>query len=95
MHALSIAPSPTTLFNISNRHDQFLENFSSIVPIPKLSNHKEATNYRPIFLLSRLIEHHASLQPNNYTPHEARQLSNKQWGFQVGKLTTGLFVSSE
>ena len=51
--ARSIAPSLTKLFNISIRLGRFPESWktSAVVPIPKSSNHKDASNYRPISLL--------------------------------------------
>ena len=76
--------SLTALFNISICLGHFpkLWKTSSVVPIPKSSNHKEASNYRPISLLSllsKLIERYLhSLITDHLT--EARQLYNNQWG---------------
>ena len=61
--AHSIAPSLTKLFNISISQGRFPECWktSTVVPIPKSANHKEATNYRPISLLSivsKMLERH-------------------------------------
>ena len=95
--AHSIAPSLTALFNIFIHLGQFPElwKMSSILPIPKSSCHNEASNYRPISLLSllsKLIERHLhSLITEHIT--EARQLSNNQWGFQAGKSTTTALLS--
>ena len=51
--ALSIAPSLAKLFNISIQLGCFPTCWktSSVVPVPKSSNHKEVCNYRPISLL--------------------------------------------
>ena len=95
--AHSIAPSLTALFNISIRLGQFPELWktSSVVPIPKSSSHKEASNYRPISLLSllsKLIERHFHRLISDHLT-EARQLSNNQWGFQARKSTTTALLS--
>ena len=64
------------------------------MPISKSSCHNEASNYRPISLLSllsKLERHLHSLITEHFT--EARQLSNNQWGFQAGKSTTTALLS--
>ena len=76
--AHSMLPSLTT----NNNLDQFqkLWKMSSVMPILKLSNHNEASDYRPTSLsplLNKVIEHHLlSLITEHIT--EARQLSNNQ-----------------
>ena len=95
--AHSIASSLTKLFNISIRQGRFPECWktSSVVPIPKSANPSEATNYRPISLLSvvskmleRHFHQHVTKNLNEYHP-----LSNKQWGFQSGKSTVTVLLS--
>ena len=93
----SIAPSLTKLFNISINLGRFPESWktSSVVPIPKSSNHKEASNYRPISLLpvvSKILERHFHQHITSYLS-EANPLSNKQWGFQAGKSTVTALLS--
>ncbi len=96
--ASRIAPSLTRLFNISIKLGRFPKDWktSSVVPIPKTSNHK-ATNYRPISLLpvvSKMLERHVhqyicitkSLSVTN-------PLSSGQWGFQTGKSTITALLS--
>ena len=59
-----IAPSPKTLFNYSVMNGVVpdeLKNSKYIVPIPKSSNRAQASNYRPISLLSilsKILEKH-------------------------------------
>ena len=95
--AHSIAPSLTKLFNISIRLGRLQGSWktSSVVPIPKSSNHKEASNYRPISLLtivSKMLERHFH---RLITAHlsEHKPLSNSQWGFQAGKSTVTSLLS--
>ena len=57
--AHNIAPSLTKLFNISISQGHFPECWkTSSVPIPKSANRSEATDYRPISLVSKMLEHH-------------------------------------
>ena len=101
LKAASITPSVTKLFNISIRLGRFPQVWksSSVVPVPKSNNHREASNYRPISLLpiiNKLLERHYH---HLITDHlkEHRPLSNKQWGFQPGKsiVTSLLSVTNE
>ena len=49
--------------------------------IPKSANHKEATNYRPISLLStlsKMLERHSYQYITNHL-NDHHPLSNKQW----------------
>ena len=89
--ANTIAPSLSKLFNISLKLGRFpnIWKTSAIVPIPKNSNRKEASNYRPISLLpivSKLLERHVHRYITMFL-NEANPLSNRQWGFQVGRST--------
>ena len=89
--ATSIAPSIAKLFNISIKLGHFPTCWktSSVVPIPKSSQHNEAANYRPISLLSvvsKLLERHIH-QVITIHLNENRPLSNMQLGFQSGKST--------
>ena len=95
--ALSIAPSLTKLHNISISQGRFPECWrtSTVVPIPKSTNHKETTNYRPISLLSivsKMLERHLHQYVTNHL-NEHHPLSNKQWGFQSGKSTVTALLS--
>ena len=95
--AHSIAPSLTKLFNISISLGHFPQcwKMSSVVPIPKSSNHKEASNYRPISLLpvvSKLLERHFHQHITKFL-NEVNPLCNRQWGFQPGKSTVTALLS--
>ena len=66
-----------------------------VVPIPKSASYSEATNYRPISLLSivsKMLERHFHQYITNHL-HECHPLSNKQWGFQSGKSTITALLS--
>ena len=95
--ANSIAPSLTRLFNISIKLGRFPKDWKtfSVVPIPKISNHKEATNYRPISLLpivSKMLERHIH-QYITTSLSVTNPLSNGQWGFQTGRSTITALLS--
>ena len=95
--AYSIASSLTKLFNISIRQGRFPECWktSSVVPIPKSANPSEATDYRPISLLSivsKMLERHFHQYVTKHL-NEYHPLSNKQWGFQSGKSTVTALLS--
>ena len=95
--ALSIAPSLAKLFNISISQGHFPACWktSSVVPIPKSASYSEATNYRPISLLSivsKMLERHFHQYITNHL-NECHPLSNKQWGFQSGKSTITALLS--
>ena len=92
-----IAPSLTKLFNISISQGRFPECWktSSVVPIPKSANRGEATDYRPISLLSvvsKMLERHFHQYVTKHL-NECHPLSNKQWGFQSGKSTVTALLS--
>ena len=95
--AHSIAPSLTKLFNISISQGRFPECWKtySVVPIPKSANRSEATDYRPISLLSvvsKMLERQFHLYVTKHL-NECHPLSNKQWGFQSGKSTVTALLS--
>ena len=95
--AHSIAPSLTKLFNISISQGRFPECWktSSVVPIPKSTNRSEATDYRPISLLSvvsKMLERHFHQYITKHL-NEHHPLSNKQWGFQSRKSTVTALLS--
>ena len=95
--AHSIASSLTKLFNISIRQGRFPECWKtySVLPIPKSANPSEATNYRPISLLSvvgKMLERHFHQYVTKHL-NEYHPLSNKQWGFQSGKSTVTALLS--
>ena len=95
--AANIAPSLTKLFNISIQNGKFPACWktSSVVPVPKLSEHKEASNYRPISLLSvvsKMLERHI-YNMILYHINDTSPLSNKQWGYQGGKSTVSALLA--
>ena len=68
---------------------------SSVVPIQKSANRSEATDYRPISLLSvvsKMLERHFHQYVTKHL-NEYHPLSNKQWGFQSGKSTVTALLS--
>ena len=90
--AVSIASGITKLMNMSIRSGKFPTAWktSSVVPIPKGSNHISVTNYRPISLLSivsKMLEKHihAGLIFNHLNVHHPIAL--QQWDFQPKKST--------
>ena len=91
--AHSITPVLTHLFNMSIESGIFPDKWklSSVVPIPKSSDHSNLSNYRPISLLMLkrhvyylITEHLSSVHP----------LSNTQWGFQSGKSTVSALLTT-
>ena len=84
--AVSIAPGITKLMNTSIRSGKLPTawKISSVVPVPKGSNHTSVNNYRPISLLpivSKMLEKHIhSLIFNHLNEHHPIAL--QQWGFQ-------------
>ena len=93
----SIAPSLTSLFNlsISKGHFPKMWKTASVVPIPKSKAKHSPSGYRPISLLSilsKLLEKHFhSVLSNHLAEHQP--LSDIQWGFQRGKSTTTALLS--
>ena len=89
--AVSIVPGITKLMNMSICSGKFPTAWktSSVVPIPKGSNHTRITNYRPISLLSivsKILEKCIhSLIFNHLNAHHPIAL--QQWGFQPKKST--------
>ena len=89
--------STARTFNISIRLGRFPESWktSAVVPILKSSNHKDASNYRPISLLpvtSKILERHLHQQILQHL-NASIPLSNRQWGFQAGKSTVTALLS--
>ncbi len=96
--ATSIAPSITTLFNLSIRSAQVPTEWkkSLVVPIPKSSEHTSPSNYRPISLLSILsktLERHIHWVISSHLT-ENRILSDAQWGFSPGKGTVTALLNT-
>ena len=92
--AHSNAPSLTKLSNLSISQGHFPESWKTST-IPKSANHKEATNYRPISLLSiqsKMQKRHLHQFITNHL-NDHHPLSNKQWGFQSGKSTVAALLS--
>jgi len=83
--ALSMTPAVTKLFNLSIRLGDLPNEWKTahVTPVPKTSNCSDATNYRPISLLSilsKLLERHM----RNLLLHHLIQcspISAQQWGF--------------
>ena len=90
--ASNIAPSVTKLFNLSIGSGLFPISWksSNIVAIPKSSEMKNPSNYRPISLLSiisKMLERHvSSLISEHLLEHNI--ISDEQWGFTSKKSTT-------
>lgn len=90
--ACSFAELLTKLFSksICLGHFPTRWKISSVVPIPKTSQIKEASNYRPTSLLpvgSKLIECHIYEEISIHL-QDHQLLYGHQWGFQPGKSTT-------
>ena len=95
--ARSVAEPLTKLFNKSICLGHFPNSWkiSSVVPIPKTSQIKEASNYRPISLLpvvSKLIERHIHKEISIHL-QDHQLLYGQQWGFQPGKSTATALLS--
>ena len=96
--ATSIAPSVTKLFNLSIKLGQVPTEWkrSVVVPIPKSSDRSSPTNYRPISLLSILsktLERHIHWLISTHLA-ESQLLSEKQWGFLLGKGTVTALLAT-
>ena len=95
--AHAIAPSLTTLFNLSLKTGVFPRDWklARVVPIPKIGAKSNPANYRPISLLpivSKVLERHVSnIMKNHLTDHSP--LSAQQWGFTAKKSTTSALLS--
>ena len=95
--ASSIAPSVTKLFNLSIQSGCFpvLWKMSIVVPVPKLRDHSNPSNYRPISLLpilSKLLERHIYVLISEHLTL-SHPISNYQWGFQAGKFTVSALLA--
>ena len=94
--AVSIAPGITKLMNLSISTSKFPTAWktSSVVPVPKGSNHTSVSNYRPISLfpiLSKLLEKHVhDLILNHFNLHHPITL--QQWGFQSKKSSVSALI---
>ena len=89
--ACSIAPSLTKLFNLSLQSGTIPSVWkkSLVVPIPKNSDMKNPSNYRPISLLpivSKVLERHVYNIIMNHLVHH-NPLTANQWGFLEGRST--------
>ncbi len=96
--ASAIAPSVTTLFNLSVQTGHIPKDWkvSHVVPIPKRPGANSPSDYRPISLLpilSKLLERHFyKLISEHLSEHHP--LSNCQWGFQPNKSTVSALIST-
>ena len=96
--AHSITPVLTHLFNMSIEFGIFSDKWklSSVVPIPKGSDHSNPSNYRPISLLSvisKMLERHVYCLIAEYLSSD-HPLANTQWGFQSGKSTVSALLTT-
>ena len=94
--AASIAPSVTSLFNISLKLGRVPLEWkeSRIVPIPKVPVPRTPDNFRPISLLSvlsKVFEKHIYSLITNHL--DATPLSDSQWGFRIGRSTVSALLS--
>ncbi len=99
MSAEFIAPSVTTLFNLSLQSGHVPHEWkrSTIVPIPKTSPATTPNSYRPVSLLSvlsKVLERHVHAIIRDHL-HASHPLAESQWGFLPGKSTvTGLLATT-
>jgi len=96
--ALSMTPAVTKLFNLTIRLGDLPNEWkiARVTPVPKTSNRSDATNYRPISLLSilsKLLERHMR---NLLLDHliQCSPISAQQWGFSRGKSATGALLAA-
>ena len=95
--AHAIAPSLTTLFNLSLKTGVFPRDWklARVVPVAKPGAKNNPVNYRPISLLpiiSKVLERHVSnIMKNPLIDHSP--LSTQQWGFTAKKSTTSALRS--
>ena len=99
--ACSIAPSLTKLFNLSLQSGTIPSVWkkSLVVPIPKNSEMKDPSNYRPILLLpivSKVLERHVYNIVLNHLVH-CNPLTANQWGFLEGRstITSLLYITDQ
>ena len=97
--ASSIAPSLTTLFNLSIKTGKIPNSWklSSVVPIPKTKPaSNNSSNYRPISLLSivsKLLEKHICGFLLSHFQQKGL-LAPSHWGFSPGKSTTSALLAT-
>ena len=94
----SIAPSLTSLFNLSITKSHFPKLWKSarVVPIPKSTSKHSSPGYRSISLLlilSKLLEKHFHLLITDHLS-EHHPLLDAQWRFQKGKSTLTALLSA-
>ena len=96
--ALNITSAVTQLFNISLKLGEIPEDWkvAHVTPIPKSHSKSDPDNYRPLSLLSvlsKLLEKHVR---NLLLTHldETHPISAQQWGFTLGKSTTGALLAA-
>ena len=92
--AYSITPMITAIFNTSLSTGVFPDSWKSLlfVPVPKSGDPSNPSNYRPVThlpIVSKLLgKHVGDLLYDHFN------VSEQQWGFQVGKSTTNAILSS-
>ena len=95
--AMSFTPAVTKLFNISIRLGKLPDEWkiARVTPIPKVGNHSDPGNYRPISLLPILSKLLEKPMQNLLAKHfEEYPLAAQQWGFTHGKSTTGALLAA-
>ena len=95
--ALSITSAVTQLFNISLKLGEIPEDWkvARVTPIPKSHGKSDPDNYHPISLLSVLSKLLEKYVHNLLITHldETNPISAQQWGFTLGKSTTGALLA--
>ena len=96
--ASSIASPLAKLFSLSLTTGKFpkMWKIASIVPIPKLGNKSDPSNYRPVSLLSIVSKILEKIVYSLLWDHllDTAPISDCQWGFQKGKSTTTALLST-
>ena len=90
----SITPSFTKMFNLSIKTGSFPQSWkcARVVPIPKGGDLSNPTNYRPISILSKVLEKHVhGIISDHLLLHSP--ISDQQWGFTTWKSTTAAVLS--
>ena len=94
--ASSIAPSLTTLFNLSISTGIFPTEWkiARIVPVPKCADKELPSSYRPISVLlfiSKVMERHVKNLIEDHLQLNA-PISPRQWGFMTSRSTTSALI---
>ena len=90
--AISVAPAIMKLFNLSGIFPSEWK-IAQVTPVPKSSQTSDPSQYRPISLLSKLLEKHVHSHLLEHL-YERSLISQHQWGFLQGRSTTGALVNA-